>query len=75
MRIGIRSDLPADVNPASMRIDAIDANAAGQAPSLHGRALVFASKARSAANISNWLTYLPPDCVRSMVKMGWDMST
>jgi len=27
--------------------------------------------AHAAANISDWLTYLPRDCVRAMVKEGW----
>jgi hypothetical protein len=31
--------------------------------------------ARAAANISDWLTYLPRDCVRAMVKDGWHFST
>lgn len=36
---------------------------------------VDAGRARSAANIAKWSTYLPPDCVQSMVRMGWDDST
>lgn len=75
MRTGIRSDLFASVNPASLRIGAMDTNVAGQELSLHGRELFCVNKARSAANISNWSSYLPPDCVRSMVRMGWDVST
>jgi hypothetical protein len=30
-----------------------------------------ARTARAAANITDWLTYLPRDCVRAMVKDGW----
>ncbi len=29
-------------------------------------------RARSRRNISQWLSYLPEDCVRSMVNGGWD---
>jgi hypothetical protein len=31
--------------------------------------------ARAAANIADWLTYLPTNCVQSMVKDGWHWST
>jgi hypothetical protein len=34
-----------------------------------------AERARSARNISVWQSYLPPDCVQSMINMGWDHST
>jgi hypothetical protein len=30
---------------------------------------------RSVKNILTWNTYLPSDCVRSMVRMGWDYTT
>jgi len=30
---------------------------------------------RSVRNILQWNTYLPSDCVRSMVRMGWDYTT
>jgi hypothetical protein len=30
---------------------------------------------RSARNISLWQSYLPHDCVQSMINMGWDHST
>jgi hypothetical protein len=30
---------------------------------------------RSAKNILIWQSYLPRDCVESMVNMGWDRST
>jgi hypothetical protein len=33
-----------------------------------------AAMARSALNISQWLTYLPQDCVDAMVRQGWDRS-
>jgi hypothetical protein len=33
------------------------------------------SAARSARNIAAWREYLPTDCVRTMIRMGWDYST
>ena len=30
---------------------------------------------RSARNISLWNSYLPTECVRTMVRMGWDYTT
>jgi len=34
-----------------------------------------AATARAAANIADWLTYLPTNCVQAMVKDGWHWST
>jgi hypothetical protein len=34
-----------------------------------------ADATRSRANIALWNTYLLSDCVRSMVRMGWDYTT
>jgi hypothetical protein len=31
--------------------------------------------ARSEDNILRWMSYLPEDCVRSMIQMGWDLTT
>jgi hypothetical protein len=31
--------------------------------------------ARSERNILHWMTYLPEDCVRTMIRMGWDVTT
>jgi hypothetical protein len=31
--------------------------------------------ARSEENILKWMSYLPDDCIRTMVLMGWDIST
>ncbi len=31
--------------------------------------------AHAARNVLEWSAYLPPDCVASMVRMGWDHST
>lgn len=30
---------------------------------------------RSARNIADWNSYLSTDCVRTMVRMGWDYTT
>lgn len=30
---------------------------------------------RSVQNIRQWNSYLPCDCVRTMVRMGWDYTT
>jgi hypothetical protein len=30
---------------------------------------------RSENNILQWMTYLPEDCIRTMIQMGWDVST
>jgi hypothetical protein len=30
---------------------------------------------RSVHNILDWNCYLPPDCVKAMVKMRWDYTT
>lgn len=35
----------------------------------------FSQAARSEENISTWNTYLPEQCVKTMVAMGWDRST
>ena len=31
--------------------------------------------ARAAANVADWLTYLPETCVRAMVSDGWHWTT
>ena len=30
---------------------------------------------RSENNILMWMSYLPEDCIRTMIAMGWDVST
>lgn len=34
-----------------------------------------AGAARSNENISQWMSYLPADCVDTMIEMGWDVTT
>jgi hypothetical protein len=31
--------------------------------------------ARSEENILRWMSYLPEDCIRTMIAMGWDVTT
>ena len=31
--------------------------------------------ARSENNVLQWMAYLPEDCIRTMIQMGWDMTT
>jgi hypothetical protein len=31
--------------------------------------------ARSEENILKWMAYLPEDCIRTMIDMGWDVTT
>jgi hypothetical protein len=30
---------------------------------------------RSEDNILQWMSYLPQDCIETMIAMGWDIST
>jgi hypothetical protein len=30
---------------------------------------------RSEVNVLDWMSYLPADCIRTMIAMGWDVST
>jgi hypothetical protein len=31
--------------------------------------------ARSEKNLLQWMAYLPEDCIRTMIQMGWDVTT
>jgi hypothetical protein len=31
--------------------------------------------AHSEENILQWMSYLPEDCIRTMILMGWDLTT
>jgi hypothetical protein len=31
--------------------------------------------ARSENNIFEWMSYLPEDCIKRMIQMGWDITT
>jgi hypothetical protein len=34
-----------------------------------------ADVARSERNVLQWMAYLPEDCIRTMIQMGWDVTT
>jgi hypothetical protein len=34
-----------------------------------------ADVARSERNVLQWIAYLPEDCLRTMIRMGWDVTT
>jgi hypothetical protein len=34
-----------------------------------------ADVARSKENILQWMAYLPKDCIKTMIRMGWDVTT
>jgi hypothetical protein len=34
-----------------------------------------ADVARSEKNLLQWMAYLPEDCIRTMIQMGWDVTT
>jgi hypothetical protein len=34
-----------------------------------------AEVARSDSNVIQWMSYLPEDCINTMIAMGWDVST
>ena len=36
---------------------------------------IEADTARSDRNMLQWMSYLPEDCIRSMIAMGWDVTT
>jgi hypothetical protein len=40
-----------------------------------GRESAAADIAHSEQNILQWMSYLPEDCIRTMVLMGWDLTT
>jgi len=42
--------------------------------SLH-RMRTVADVARSDSNVLQWMSYLPEDCINTMIAMGWDVTT
>jgi hypothetical protein len=34
-----------------------------------------ADVARSERNVLQWMAYLPEACIRTMIQMGWDVTT
>lgn len=37
--------------------------------------ICHATIVRSEANILQWMTYLPEDCIARMIEMKWDVTT
>jgi hypothetical protein len=35
----------------------------------------YADVERSENNILRWMSYLPEDCIKAMIDMGWDVTT
>jgi hypothetical protein len=50
-------------------------DAATPAEALVNIAGIARDAARSEENILQWMAYLPEDCVRTMIEMGWDVTT
>jgi len=46
-----------------------------KSPALVEVQMSSADAARSEDNILRWMEYLPEDCVRTMIDMGWDITT
>ena len=40
---------------------------------MNGR--TYADVVRSENNVLQWMSYLPEDCIKTMVAMGWDVTT
>jgi hypothetical protein len=34
-----------------------------------------ANRTRSEDNLFQWMSYLPEDCIKAMIAMGWDVTT
>jgi hypothetical protein len=49
-------------------------DASGMTSVLAPRALVDPLTARAVANIAEWSTYLPKDCVAAMIRDGWHLT-
>lgn len=70
-----QSRIVTDFSAAILGTVAVGDMSSGRAVGAAERSRIAASAARSASNIANWSTYLPLDCVKSMIRMGWDLST
>jgi hypothetical protein len=75
MQRGIQKGLLTDLGGEIAGMVAIDGITEAHESAVKRQVRLAARKALSAANIADWSTYLPPDCVQSMVRMGWDVST
>jgi hypothetical protein len=48
---------------------------AGESSDAAAPAVGNAELARSEENILRWMAYLPQDCIETMIRMGWDVTT
>jgi hypothetical protein len=62
-------ELPANGAAAPVELPANGAAAPVEVPA-NG-----AAAARSEENILQWMSYLPADCVKTMIAMGWHVTT
>jgi hypothetical protein len=44
-------------------------------PTTAGVRVVDPELIRSEENILRWMDYLPQDCIETMIRMGWDVTT
>jgi hypothetical protein len=54
------ADVPAEIEDSTAPIES---------------AVSAADIAHSEQNILQWMQYLPTDCVKTMIRMGWDITT
>jgi hypothetical protein len=45
------------------------------APAPAGAEVSNTDVVRSEENILQWMAYLPQDCIETMIRMGWDVTT
>jgi hypothetical protein len=67
----IRNELPngnLSADASAIRRDVVQAS---HLPTLGDAA----TAARAAANIAEWQSYLPEDCVKAMIRDGWHVTT
>jgi hypothetical protein len=60
---------------AQQRFIEIQSESLAIAQRTEGRESAAADIAHSEKNILRWMEYLPEDCIRTMVLMGWDITT
>jgi hypothetical protein len=65
MKADARSSEPTGAGPRQTMDDTTDIN----------QGVGTQDGTRAADNISQWTSYLPPDCVKAMIAMGWDRTT
>jgi hypothetical protein len=61
---------PATAIFAALNVRSLDSNTGSRE-----RTTFRINSMRSVGNIRLWRSYLPEDCVNTMIKMGWDQTT